>query len=205
MKKIVANLFFLALLYFSLPLLMNSVWAGSLTFDKTTSTVANGGTFQVSVNVIPGSDSINSADVYVNYDPALLKATAVNSGVLFPTVSNDISTSGKVYIAGYVDDPASSVSSTGTIATITFQAIKEGTGTLSFDCNTSKIIKNDTDASNVITCSENGTSAVTIGNGSPNGNAPTQLPQSGIFDNVVKFAFPGAILLILGSVIRSIL
>src|SRR3989339_1867820 len=189
-----------------------SAQAATLKFDKTTATAANGATFQISVTVEPGSDALNSTDVYVTYDATLLKATLVSAGSLFPTVSNDISTSGKVYIAGMVNDPASSVSTTGTLATITFQGLKEGTGTLSFDCNTSKIIKNDINASNVITCSQNGTSAVTVGSGSgtapttaPNNSAPAELPQSGIFDNVVKFAFPGAILLILGSVLRLVL
>ena len=63
-----------------------------------------------------------------------------------------------------------------------------------------------------MTCSQNGTAAITVGSGSgtapttaPNNSAPAELPQSGIFDNVVKFAFPGAILLILGSVLRLVL
>ena len=189
-----------------------SAQAASLKFDKTTATAANGATFQISVTVEPGSDALNSTDVYVTYDATLLKATLVSAGSLFPTVSNDISTSGKVYIAGMVNDPASSISTTGTLATITFQGLKEGSGTLSFDCNTSKIIKNDINASNVMTCSQNGTAAITVGSGSgtapttaPNNSAPAELPQSGIFDNVVKFAFPGAILLILGGVLRLVL
>ena len=171
-----------------LPLFL-SVQAAALKFDKTTVSTTNGGTFQIAVTVDPGSDALNSVDAYVSFDSTLLKATVVSAGTLFPTVSNDISTSGKVYIAGMVNDPASSVSSAGTVATITFQALKDGTATLSFDCNTSKIIKNDINASNVIVCSTNGTSAVTIGGGGtqPTSAPPSQLPQSGIFDNVVKF------------------
>lgn len=193
-----------------LPVFFDGTRAASLNFDKTTATAANGATFQISVTVDPGSDALNSTDAYVTFDPTLLKATTVSAGSMFPTVSNDISMSGKVYIAGMVNDPASSISAGGTLATITFQGLKEGTGTLSFDCNTSKIIKNDINASNVITCSQNGTSAVTVGSGGGNNVVPTtappsQLPESGIFDNVVKFAFPGAILLILGSMLRLVL
>lgn len=201
---------FLSLLIFFVvaPFVFSSE-AASLNFDKSTATAANGATFQISVTVDPGSDALNSTDVYVTFDAALLKATAVSAGSMFPTVSNDISTSGKVYIAGMVNDPASSISAAGTLATITFQGLKEGTGTLSFDCNTSKIIKNDINASNVITCSSNGTVAVTIGSGggaaAPTAVPPSQLPQTGIFDNVVKFALPGGILLILGSVLRILL
>ncbi len=183
-------------------------WAANLKFDKTTISVSNGETFQIAVIVDPSPDAITSTDVYISYDATALKATAVSAGSLFPTVTNDISASGKVYIAGLVNDAASSVTSAGTLATITFQALKETTITLSFDCSTSKVIKNDINATNVLNCSANGTSAVTIGSGSssvPTSAVPTQLPQSGVFDNVVKFAIPGSILLILGSALRFIL
>jgi len=217
MKKTIKNLFLLMIFFLSFPLLVKSVSAASLNFDKTTVSVANGGTFQIAVTVNPGNDALSSVDAYVTFDAAYLKATAVTAGSLFPTVSNDISTTGKVYIAGLVNDPASSISTTGTLATITFQALKDGTATLAFDCSTSKIIKNDINASNVIVCSTNGTSAVTIGSGSSGGTTnPTatpaantgvanELPKSGIFDNVVKFAIPGAILLLLGSMLRIVL
>src|SRR3989339_58719 len=191
-------------LFIVLPVFLDGTQAASLKFDKTTATAANGATFQIAVTVDPGSDGLNSTDVYVTFDSTLLKATAVAAGSLFPTVSNDISTSGKVYIAGLVNDPASSISTAGTLATITFQGLKDGSGTISFDCDTSKIIKNDINASNVITCSQNGTSAVTIGSGgSSGGTNPTsapvsELPQSGVFDNVANIAIPGMILLILG-------
>ena len=206
------KLFSLAIIFLIVAPFVSSARAASLNFDKSTATAANGDTFQISVTVDPGSDGLNSTDAYVTFDSTLLKATAVSAGSLFPTVSNDTSTAGKVYIAGMVNDPASSVSTTGTLATITFQGLKEGSGTLSFDCNTSKIIKNDINASNVLVCSQNGTAAITVGSGSgtapttaPNNSAPAELPQSGIFDNVVKFAFPGAILLILGGVLRLVL
>ena len=197
--------------------------AAYLKFDKTTATAANGATFQIGVMVEPGSDSLSSTDVYVTYDSTLLKATVVAAGTQFPTVTNDIATSGKVYIAGMVNDPASSISASGTLATITFQALKDGTGTLAFDCNLSKIIKNDLNATNVIVCGSNGTSAVTIGGGttnptatptpgggssgtdSPEPTAVSELPQSGVFDNVAGMAIPGMIILIIGLGIRLVL
>lgn len=192
--------------------LVHGVEAASLGFDKSTATVANGGTVQIGVTLNPGSDGVNSTDIYVTYDATVLKATGVAAGSLFPTVSNDTSVSGKVYIAGLVNDPASSITSSGTVATITFQALKEGTATLAFDCNSSKVVKNDLNATNVLVCSSNGTSTITVGAGgsnnptaTPGPTMPTQLPQSGVFDNVVKFAIPGAVLLLLGGAMRLIL
>jgi len=199
-------------LFIVLPVFLDGTQAASLKFDKTTATAANGATFQIAVTVDPGSDSLNSTDVYVSFDSTLLKATSVAAGSLFPTVSNDISTTGKVYIAGMVDDPASSISATGILATITFQGLKEGTGTLSFDCDTSKIIKDDINATNVITCSQNGSSSITIGSGGgvapttpPGNNPPSQLPESGVFDNVIKIAVPGMLLLLVGGIFRLLL
>ncbi len=200
MKKLGKLILFLIFFGLLLPGYLTSVEAASLNFDKTTVSAAIGGTFQVAVTVDPGSNSLNSTDVYVIFDSTLVKATTVAAGSLFPTVSHDESTSGKVYIAGMVNDPASSISTTGTLATITFQGLKDGSGSLSFDCNTSKIIKDDINATNVITCSQNGTTSVTIGSGG--GSTPSQLPESGIFDNVIKFAIPGIILLLLGSIFR---
>jgi hypothetical protein len=219
MKKILKKILPILIFFLSSPILFNSAWAGFFQFDKTTVTVANGATFQIAVTVDPGSDSLNSTDSYVTYDPSLLQVTAVTAGSLFPTVSHDETTSGKVYIAGMVNDPASSIPTAGTLATITFQALKDGSGTLSFDCNTSKIIKNDINASNVLVCSQNGTAVVTVGSGnsssssssssnnssSNSNNTTSQLPQSGVFDNVVKLVIPGTILLILGSVLRFVL
>lgn len=222
MKKIVKTLLLLAVFFLSVPVWFNPTWAGFLKFDKTTITIGNGETFQLAVVVDPGTDALNSTDVYVTFDSSLLKASGVSAGSLFPTVSHDESTDGKVYIAGFVNDPASSISTTGTLATITFQALKDGSATVSFDCSASKIIKDDINASNVINCSQNGSAAVTVGSGggtnnqgsNPNPTAipatntgaanTTELPKSGIFDNVVKFAIPGIVLLILGGALKLV-
>ncbi len=208
MKNAVKITIFALLFFVFVPLMSREILAASLSFDQATVSVSNGGTFQIAVKLDPSPDSVSSSDIYVNYDATALKATAVSAGTLFPTVTNDISTSGKVYIAGLVNDTASSVSSAGTVATITFQALKESTVTLTFDCASSKVVKNDVNATNVLNCTSNGTSAVTIGAGGSSANpTPTSgtLPQSGVFDNVVKFAVPGAILLFLGSALRLVL
>jgi len=206
MKKILKTLLLLLVFFLSSPLLFNPAWAGFFKFDKTTVSVANGGTFQIAVTVDPGSDSLNSVDAYVTFDSTVLKATAVTAGSLFPTVSHDESTTGKVYIAGMVNDPASSISSAGTLATITFQGLKDGSATLAFDCNTSKIIKNDINASNVLVCSQNNSAAVTVGSGGGGSSSPpSELPQSGVFDNVVKLVVPGMFLLLVGGIFRLLL
>lgn len=206
MKNLLNKIFIAAIFFIVVPVVFGSVSAASLKFDQATVSVSNGGTFQIAVTVDPAGENLSSVDAYVSYDSSVLKATTVTAGSLFPTVSHDTSTAGKVYIAGMVNDPATSVTTTGTLATITFQALKDGSATLSFDCNTSKIIKNDINASNVINCSQNGTSLVTVGSGGGSNPQPTsppsELPESGVFDNVVKFAVPGAILFLIGIIAK---
>lgn len=197
-------------------LLSASIWgqthAAFLDFDKQTVSVSPESAFEIQVVVDPGSEQISSIDGYVTYDPSLLEAQAVTQLDYFPTVINNIA-SGKIYIAGLVDNSDSYKTGSGSVATITFKALTLGSGTLSYDCqegayDSSKVIKNDIDATNIIDCSQNGTASVTV-EGSPQTTVQTAttsaLPKTGIFENVSKIAVPGVILLMLGGVLRIIL
>jgi uncharacterized protein YdeI (BOF family) len=189
------------------PYLFSPVEAGFFGFDKASYSVDKGKTVEVKVTVDGGIDNLSSVDAYILYDSTIVTATSVAAGSFFPTVLNDITTAGKVYIAGMFDDPATSASGSGTVATISFQGQKDGATKLTFDCNSSKIVKNDINATNIIECSKNGTSDVVIGGSYLTTPAPTPsiLPKTGFFENVVKFAVPGAILLFIGAAVRLLL
>lgn len=218
MKNFFPTLIFLFFVLVFFPSVVGKAYAGSLKFDKVTISANNGDTVQIGIVVDAGSDQITSTDAYVTYDATLLQAQSVSAGSFFPTVTNNITT-GKVYVAGLVDDPAVYKTSSGTLATVTFKALKTGSGTLGFDCqtgasNSSKIIKNDTNATNVIVCTQNGSASVSVGgssSGSPTGRTggvsptPSSLPKSGVIENVAKFAVPGSILLLIGGVVRLFL
>ena len=200
---------------------VRGVSAASLSFDKTTVNVNAGDTFQVAVTVDAGSDAITSVDAYILYNSSLLQASSVGTGSFFPTVLNDISTS-RVYVAGLVDNPTDSKTGTGTVATLTFKALQSGTATLTYNCGSgtesSQVIKNDINATNVISCSSNGTSTITIGAGSAVATATpaagsttttsggvTELPRTGILDNIIRFAVPGFILVLVGGALKLFL
>lgn len=212
MKKIIIHIGFLLTLVFFLPLVFGQIKAASLDFSPTTTTTSVNQTFQLSVTINPGSDQIAGTDSYVTFDGTVLEAQSISAGSYFPVVQNTI-TSGRVYIAGMVDDGASYKTGSGTVATITFKGLKDGSVSVTFDCGSSTIVKNDANVTNVLQCSENGSASVTVGTGSTStgGDAdqttplPTQLPKSGIIDNVVKWAVPGTILVILGIVAKVIL
>ena len=192
----------------------SSAQAASLKFDKTTVNVNTGETFGIDVVVDAGTDSIHTTDAYILYDSSVLEASGVTDGTFFPSVFNDI-TSQRVYIGGLVDDPATSKTGSGTIATINFKALESGTVTLSYVCGesgeTSQVIKNDINATDIITCSSNGSAEVTVsGSAVPTSTpsalpTPSVLPQTGILDNLVKVAVPGIMLLVLGGILKLFL
>ena len=211
MKKLFFTVFFAILVYFFSVPLLGQVQAAFLKFDRNAVSVNPGDTFDIQIIVDAGSDLISSNDAYVVFDSSLLEAQGVVPGDYFPTVINNIET-GRVYVAGLVDDPATYKSSSGTVAIVTFKALSAGIGTLTFDCqlgvyNSSKIIKNDVNATNIIECDQNGSSTITIGSGVGGGKtaSPSALPRSGVFENFSRIAVPGLILLMLGGVLRIIL
>ena len=206
MKK---TLLFLILIFFFLPSFL-VVEAANFSFDKSSYSVGVGQTVQIQVNIDTGGEQVNGADAYINYDSSFLSVEDVSAGSFFPTVTNDTETAGKVYIAGLVDDPASPKTGSGTLATITFKGLKDGTVNLIFDCNNSKIVKGDTNATNILQCSSDYKAVIFIGSGSgggssnsssnsSNNNQPQTLPKSGIFENLINFAIPGTILFLIGG------
>ncbi len=220
MKNGVRGLFILFCIYI-FGLLQSPVEAASLKFDKTTVAPAANTVFTVDVVVDAGADQITSADVWMVYDPSYLEAQTVTAGTLFPAVTNNI-TSGKVSITGLIVDPGNSKTGVGTIATVSFKALKTGSTSVTYDCraevsNSSKIIKNDVNATNIIDCNANQKLTVSIGGAgavvptTPSGSTnppqtypttPASLPESGIVENINRFAVPGLLLLMIGGLIK---
>lgn len=221
MKKIFFSLSIVLIFFYSGPLIY-SAFAASLQLDPAAVSTPAGEIFTIKVDVDAGKDKIKSADAYIVYDPKIVEPQSVADGTFFSVVNKDLSTSGKAYVSGMIDDLSKPVTGTGTIATITFKALADGTDALEFDCaagstNGSMIIADDGKDTNIIDCTKNRTSTVTVGAGvtgrptpavddlTPYPAPPSQLPRSGVFDNVVKFAVPGAILLFIGGVVRLFL
>ena len=194
----------------------SNVYAATLKFDKTTVTTDVNQTVDLQVQIDAASDQILGVDSYIVYDPQYFEPQNVANGTYFPTVLNNIF-SGKVYIAGIVNDPSTFKTGAGTLATITFKALKNGSGNITFYCvagasDSSKILKNDTNATNVIDCANNGSASFTIGTGAAapgpsNTPAPTisRLPQTGLLDSFGSYTIPGALLLLLGIGVKLLL
>jgi hypothetical protein len=217
--------FFTFFLFVCLFVLSAPVHAGSLKFDQGVVTVKPGDTFTLQAIVDAASDQITSTDMWILYDPAILEAQSASPAAFFPAVTNNI-TSGKVYVAGLITDPGSYKTGSGAVANISFKALKNGSATISYDCrtdvsNSSKIIKNAVDTTNVINCAQNGTSIVTVGTGAGTTGVPTQpplvtsayqnqvqptaLPQSGIADVMPRLMTVGGFLVAAGIIMRLLL
>lgn len=231
-KQVLIRFIFVCFIFLFIPL-FRSVFAATLQFDPTTIKTSAGQTFEVKINVNAGTDQIISVDAYILYDKTLLEAQSVTDGTFFPTASKYLGQDGKVYAAGVVDDINKPKTGAGTIATVVFKGKKSGTLSLTFDCTNgsltdSNVLKNDANNTDIIQCASNGKASVTIGAGASSGQdttSPTatptltsssgssreptqpasQLPQTGIIDNILKYSVPGIILLVLGGAVRLML
>lgn len=184
MKKLLFTSLFLFVCVAYASSVLGKVHGASLRFDKTSNSITNGGQFDVEVVIDPAAEQVTSTDAWIVYDKNVLSVVSVKDGTYFPTVLNDTSTAGKVYIAGLVNDPSEFKTGVGIVATITFKANANGTSNLSYECSpsateTSKIIKNDINSTNIIDCAANGQQTVTIsttGSGGGGGTTPTSVP-----------------------------
>lgn len=169
--------------------------------------------FTLDVYVDSGTEEIRGVDIYLSFDGNLLSAESVSAGSFFSTVTNNI-TSNEVYISGVMDD-VSTKTGLGKVASVTFKGKSGGSGTISFNCDKSVIAKGDVNATNILDCSSNITSNVTISGGSSNNNSennqsnqtnpPTSLPQTGIIDRMKDWAIFGVVFLFIGGLLKFVI
>lgn len=201
-----------------------SVYAATLLFDPTTAGKAIGETLELGVVVNAGSDEILAVDAQIRYDKNTLDVENCIDGTFLKVARKDFATPGQVYIAGIVEDPGSPVTGRGIMATCTFKVKANATTNVTYACtpgetaSDSNVAKNNADATDVIQCSDNGVAVITAGTGvggvptaTPSGTiggtgtVPSELPKTGIIDELMKFAVPGAILVALGLVSKMLL
>lgn len=232
--------FFLISIFLQTRINVFSAGTATLTFDPETKNVNVNDLIDINTIVNAGTENILSIDGYIKYDATMLEFQKFTDGDFFPIVTTEEISDGNLYIGAYVDDPATTKTGTGTYSTITFKALKEGTTTVEYFCDdtvneSSEVIKDDIDATNIINCSGNGTSEITIASsgdtttvnptstptptpetssstGGTGGtdttgttDEVTELPQSGILDNILRVSIPGAALLLIGVALKLLL
>jgi hypothetical protein len=209
--------------------------AAFLRFDPESANATTSDIMTTNVIVDAGSDQLSGADVYIKYDPTALEIADFSNGTYFTAVTKSTPSSGILYISGYMTDTAKFATGAGTLATIKFRPLKGGTTVVSYNCNvgqsgSSKIIKNNANADNVIECTVNRSYTLTVAGGTnstptptptsgtsnpaptstpvpyqtnnTNYNPPAELPRSGVMDNMFLPALAGLFFLMFGGILK---
>lgn len=197
--------------------------AATLEFSPSSQTVSDGETFTVDIIIDADGSRITGTDVYVQYDPSVVQPTSdpVELGTYFPvgteqSPSDQIANS--IYINGFVTDPADFREGSGTLASVTFRKVGAAGGVLEFFCDqdraiTSKIVEFDPDAPNILECSDLSTFTINSGTTAPTNspiptsatnitNTPTELPKSGVFDDLIVYAISSVVFIGIGTFIK---
>ncbi len=183
-----------------------AVYAGPrLYFDPASATKNLNETFTVTAKVDTAGEIVGSIDGIGTYDSSKLELVSVTkaSDMVFNEVEGGgncqipTSSGGRFTFSCYTNSVLSNTVPAGSLVVFTFKAIAVGTGTVNFSCTAgstvdSNIVKSS-NASDVISCSENGAGSYTVVQGSttttttnPTTNSSTTttsttLPQTGSF------------------------
>jgi hypothetical protein len=193
---------------------LQSAYAGTLSFDPSSVNTAVDETFTLTVKVDAEDAEVLGVDALIEYDKDMLEITNIADGTFLSIGAKEHSEDGKAYVAGMVESAGESVTGAGDLVDITFKALSGGTTNVSFICELgetgeSNISENSTDATDLIECSQNGEAVVVItGDGSTTSggtstsggsSTPSQLPKTGVFENMVAIGIvAGAALVLVG-------
>lgn len=110
----------------------------ALMLNPTEVNTTQNGTFSVEVQVDTKTETISAVELHLAFDPNYLQATSVKNGILLPVVlaTGKMGAGTASLVVGA--NPTSPEKGTGTIAIVTFKAIKAGITKISID-STSKV------------------------------------------------------------------
>ena len=236
MTGAIRNRFILiAFLLVTILTVTGKVEAASLQFDPSSASCEIDATCTIKLVIDAGGDEILATDARIAYDSSVVSVQSITNGDFLTIGKKDFAKNGEIYIAGIVNDPADFKTGSGTLATIVFLGKADGKTTLSFTCKPgetatdSNVAKNDLNATDIIQCSDNTTSVLTIGTGigsgptaTPTGTqtdtdtdtdetdtttdeTTTQLPKTGVLEELLKYVVPGGILLLFGIAVRLLI
>lgn len=105
-----------------------------LTLIPTTGNFSTGDTFDLQVQINTNGDLILSSDIFLNYNPEIIKAVSVTNGGFLETETANIITSDGTVI--FSSRTATAKTGSGTLATVRFEALSAGTSDVIFGSNT---------------------------------------------------------------------
>lgn len=154
--KILVKSFFLAFLIFVIGsfFAVRTEAASRLYFDPASATAVQGTDFQINVQIDTSGASVFGADATITFPADGMVVKSVTNGGFFTDFSYAQS-SGQLELHGFFSNLYQTKSGTGTLATVTFTALKNtGTDTAGFVCSatgsSTEII--DSNGKNILSC-----------------------------------------------------
>ena len=108
--------------------------AATLSLSPSSQSVTVGQNFTVNVLLNAQGQAVDGVDIsYLRYNPSLLQVQSATAGTLMPlTLSNNFATQGQIQFS-QVASGGSSYTGQGTLLTIAFKALSQGTANVTFD------------------------------------------------------------------------
>ncbi|MEI6533135.1 MAG: cohesin domain-containing protein [Candidatus Roizmanbacteria bacterium] len=221
MKNVSVFVSFIVVVSFFSVICAGSVFSAYLEFQPPSLSVAPGGSFDVNINLnTGGATNISSADVILLYNSSALQLQSVTDGALFDSfISNTVS--GKISMVG--TSSSGNAISNGLFAKIKFSSLQAGSTTATFNCSSSASDSSaisgaeGADTKDYIVCAQNGILTInssgtssttpiptttTSSGTTTTTTTPTQLPRTGIVENLFFIAIPGLVLVLSGGLLR---
>ena len=131
----------------------------TLSLSPTNTSVETGDSFSLSVLVDANDESLDTVRVDLSFDPDLVEITSFDLGSLFPNLSPSNDTDNDAGTLSYgAYKFGTPVTSSGTLATVTFHALSEGTATIEVE-STSRLIS---DGEETLDTGDLGSATITI-------------------------------------------
>jgi Cohesin domain len=87
----------------------------------------------VTVSVMLSGEAVQATDIFVNFDPAVFKATAINNGEVYESLIRQTMEKDHVSITAGLNPSATDNMKTGEVFSFTLEAIAKGSSELAFD------------------------------------------------------------------------
>ncbi len=139
------TLFFFFTFSFFVFTFSSSAQAADLSLSPSSGTYAVGNSFNLNVDIIISGESVDGVEAVLSFDPTVLQVNSITTGSLFssyPSKTYDNS-AGTISIAALAEIGVP-ITQGGSIATITFEGIAQGTTEVTFDSEGSDISESET-------------------------------------------------------------
>lgn len=136
MKKILSRRILEAIVVFALflfiaPLDVKAQAAATLALSPSTDSISIGDEFDIEIIVDTDGVDVDGVDAVIDYDNTRLSVVSVTEGTIFSTYPLNEVSSGTISLSGI--DLTTPFNGTGTLGTIRFRALQEGTADVEFD------------------------------------------------------------------------